>query len=140
MRLTDHTDYSLRVLMYMNQHKRQVTLNELADVLQISRNSLIKVSNRLTKNKFITSTRGKFGGLTIANNAGKLTIKEIVSKTEESMYIAECFSSSGNCVFQKKCALKKALKKALKAFLESLGDTNLDDITPKDESYKTQVI
>lgn len=61
MRLTDHTDYSLRVLMYLNQKKELVTLNELAEALQISRNNLIKVSNRLAKQGFIDTSRGPGG-------------------------------------------------------------------------------
>lgn len=44
MRLTDHTDYSLRILIYLNQCKRLVTLNELSLKLGISKNNLIKAS------------------------------------------------------------------------------------------------
>ncbi len=130
MRLTDHTDYSLRVLMYLNQKKELVTLNELAEALQISRNNLIKVSNRLAKQGFIDTSRGPGGGLTIRPEAGKASLKDIISKTEETFQLAECFQETkSNCTFLKRCRLKKSLNQALEAFLNSLEKTTLNDVT-----------
>lgn len=131
MRLTDHTDYSLRVLMYLNHTKKLVTLSELSENLEISRNNLIKVSNQLVKRGLIKSTRGKSGGVIICENSGTVNLREIISYTEETFDIAECFSNSkSNCTFIKKCYLKKSLNSALNAFFMSLEKTTLNDITP----------
>lgn len=132
MRLTDHTDYSLRVLMYLNQKKTLVTLNELSERLRISKNNLIKVSNQLAKLGFIETTRGRTGGLIIHKAAGKLSLKEIIKETEENLDIADCFANkSTQCTFQGSCLLKRSLSGALMAFLDSLDRTTLDEITPK---------
>lgn len=132
MRLTDHTDYSLRVLMYLNKVNRLTTLNELSENLGISKNNLIKVSNQLGKLKFISTSRGRSGGLLIARGTGKRTLKDIVTRTEETLHIAECFSSrKSGCTFLPSCFLKKSLAEALEAFLTSLGQRTLDDVTPK---------
>ncbi len=135
MRLTAHTDYSLRVLMYLNQEKRSVTLNELSETLKVSKNNLIKVSNQLAKLNFIETARGKTGGLTIRNETGSKTLKEIVSQTEETFQIAECFSGEKcDCTFLKNCFLKRSLSEALEAFMDSLSQKTLNDVTPK--SYR----
>lgn len=132
MRLTDHTDYSLRLLMYLNQEKRLVTLNELSEKLGIPKNSLIKVSNQLAKLNLIISTRGRSGGLRIEEESGNKSLKDIVLKTEETFYIAECFSGKEcGCIFLRSCSLKKSLSDALQAFLASLAQKSLNDITPK---------
>lgn len=132
MRLTDHTDYSLRVLMYLNQHKRLVTLNEISEKLGISKNNLIKVSNQLAKLNFIDTTRGRTGGLLIKKETGQQTLKDIVIQTEETFYIAECFSAKKcDCTFLRGCSLKKSLSQALQAFLNSLALQTLDDVTPR---------
>lgn len=132
MRLTDHTDYSLRVLMYLNQTKSLATLSELAENLGISRNNLIKVSNQLAKIGWVDAHRGRAGGLTIKSETGELTLREIVAHTEESFSMAECFSNKGcKCTFIKACPLQASLKLALNAFLESLGQTTLNEVTPK---------
>lgn len=130
MRLTDHTDYSLRVLMYLNQEKRLVTLNELSENLGISKNNLIKASNQLAKLDFIETTRGRSGGLFIKDHTGKITLKEIILKTEESFHFAECFTNKkSSCTFLPGCLLKHALNHAFQAFLESLSERTLDDVT-----------
>ncbi len=131
MRLTDHTDYSLRVLMFLNQRKDLVTLNELSEKLKISKNNLIKVSTQLSKIGFIDTTRGKSGGLLIRENTGKRTLKEIISRTEQTFHIAHCFAgTSCDCTFLRSCLLQKSLYEALNAFLNSLAQKTLDDVTP----------
>lgn len=132
MRLTDHTDYCLRVLMYLNQEKRLITLNELSKNLDISKNNLIKASNQLAKLKFIETTRGRTGGLLISPETAQRTIKEIVLQTEESFQIAGCFATKKcDCTFLKNCLLKVSLKEALQSFLDTLDKKTLNDVTPK---------
>lgn len=133
MRLTDHTDYALRLLMYLNQRKSlMITLNELAERLNVSKNNLIKASNQLAKLGLIETTRGRAGGLTIREEAGRTSLREIIVRTEETFYMAACFTGKRcDCRFLRHCLLKKTLAEALDAFLNSLDKTTLDDITPK---------
>lgn len=132
MRLTDHTDYSLRVLMYLNQEKKLITLNDLAEKLDISKNNLIKVSHELAKIGLIETTKGRSGGLLIKNSTSKKSIAEIIMQTEESFNLAECFTENQcECTFLKNCLLKNVLKTALKAFTDSLAQATLDDVTPR---------
>lgn len=132
MRLTDHTDYSLRVLMYLNQKKSLITLNELAQNLGISKNNLIKVSNQLAKAGWIETSRGRTGGLEIKAETGQMNLKDIVLKTEETFNVAECFSNKKcQCTFLKNCLLKRSLNEALSAFLEALSGKTLNDVTIK---------
>jgi Rrf2 family transcriptional regulator, nitric oxide-sensitive transcriptional repressor len=131
MRLTSHTDYSLRVLMYLNQQERLVTLNELSEKLDISKNNLIKASNQLAKLNFIETTRGRVGGLTIKKETGNISLKDIIVKTEEIFFIPGCYSGQRcNCIFLPACLLRKSLFEALDAFLSSLELKTLNDVTP----------
>lgn len=131
MRLTDHTDYSLRVLMYLNQQKALITLNELSEKLHISKNNLIKVSNQLAKAGFIETTRGRTGGLIIRKETSNKSLKEIILETEETFNMADCFAIKRcDCTFLPKCHLQESLKEALKAFLNSLAGKTLNDVTP----------
>ncbi len=132
MRLTDRTDYSLRLLMYLNQEKRLVTLNELSEKLGVSKNNLTKISNQLAKIKLIETTRGRAGGLHIGKETGRKNLKEILLATEESFFIAECFSDQKcDCFFLRRCSLKRELTNALNAFLDSLAQKTLNDVTEK---------
>jgi Rrf2 family nitric oxide-sensitive transcriptional repressor len=54
MRLTDYTDYSLRVLMFCAANPdRSVTIAELADHHVVSKNHLMKVVNDLARSRAV---------------------------------------------------------------------------------------
>lgn len=132
MHLTDHTDYSLRVLMYLNEQKRLVTLNELSEKVGVSKNNLIKVSNQLAKLGLIDTNRGRTGGLIIKRETGQRSLKEIITQTEPHFYMAQCFSGLRcDCLYKGKCSLKRSLADALQSFFNSLAQTTLNDVTPK---------
>ena len=118
--------------MYLNQEQRLVTLGELSDRIGVSKNNLIKVSNQLSKLGLIDTARGRAGGLTIGKGTGQKTIREIVEKTEETFYIAQCFAKAPcECGFLKTCLLRKKLEDAIEVFLASLGQTTLNEVTPE---------
>jgi len=130
MRVTNFSDYSLRTLIYLNRAKRLVTLNELAEKLHVSRNHLIKVVIRLTREGYIESVRGRNGGLAIASNAGILKLGDILLSTEEGFDLAECFRNpQTECPFFPKCKLKQTLNQALNAFIATLNQRTLDDVS-----------
>ena len=61
MKLNHFTDFSMRVLMYLDQKKenQQSSLDELAADFKISRNHLIKVVQFLAANELVQTKRGK---------------------------------------------------------------------------------
>ncbi|HSH56509.1 MAG TPA: Rrf2 family transcriptional regulator, partial [Halomonas sp.] len=64
MHLTRFTDYSLRVLLYLAvKGEQRSTITEIAERFEISRNHLMKVVQDLSHHGYITSIRGKHGGL-----------------------------------------------------------------------------
>lgn len=106
------------------------TLNELSEKLNISRNNLTKVSNKLARLGYVDTVKGRSGGLQIREKTGKVSVGEIVKQTEENFNMAECFVGGKiNCTLAKGCILKLCLHKALEAFVNSLNEYTLDDIT-----------
>lgn len=123
MQLTQYTDYSLRVLIYLSQKKEGelATISEIADFYGISRNHLVKVVHNLATNGFILTLRGKHGGMKLARPATEIGVGEVVRKTEPNFYIAECFNKSNtSCVIIPICALKNMLFEARTNFLQTL--------------------
>lgn len=131
MQLTAHTDYALRVLIYLTRHPHQlVTINELAEFFGISKNHLVKVVHRLGLKGFIRTVRGKGGGICLARSAGEITIGSVVREIEGHFMMAECFhpQKQGLCAIQSQCGLTATLSRAVQQFLGELDRTLLVDV------------
>lgn len=123
MQLTQYTDYSLRVLIYLSQKKQGelATITEIAGFYGISRNHLVKVVHNLATYGFIQTMRGKNGGMCLARPADEIGIGEVVRQTEPNFDIAECFNKENNsCVIAPVCALKAILGDARTSFIQTL--------------------
>lgn len=76
MHLTRFTDLSLRVLMYLTYRNRStlVTVNELAEKFDWSRNHIVKVAHFLHTKGWIVSYRGRTGGLELARDPRNIVL------------------------------------------------------------------
>ena len=129
MQLTIFTDYGLRSLMYLAaQPDKLCSVREIAEHYGISRNHLVKVVHRLSQLGYITSSKGKGGGIRLAENATKLKIGDLVQSLEPHMHMVECFSKETNtCKIVNSCQLKHYLFEASKSFIATLNNYTLAD-------------
>lgn len=131
MQLTRFTDYCLRVLMYLScQRERLVTIAELANSYRISSNHLMKVVHRLALAGYITTVRGKGGGMRLARDPADINLAEVIEHCEESIAVIDCLADGydGECPLMPRCALRSALRGAQRAFLDHLAGFNVRDL------------
>jgi Rrf2 family nitric oxide-sensitive transcriptional repressor len=132
MRLTQLSDYSLRVLMYLGARpERLATIQEIAAAYRISENHLMKVVHRLAQHGFVETVRGRGGGLRLKGRADDIRVGAVVRAVEEDFRLVECFGSDGTCRITDVCRLKRVLNQALGAFLASLDAWTLADLVQK---------
>lgn len=138
MRLTVHTDYSLRLLMYLALKRDGLaTIAEVAESYSISKAHLMKVAHRLGVGGFIETVRGRGGGLRLAKPAEAIGLGEIVRRCEPDMALVPCFKPIDNpCVIQSCCVLKTALGKASAAFTNVLDEYSLSDLVKPKTSLR----
>ncbi len=129
MQLTDHTDYALRILIYLASHpERRVTTREMAEFYGVSLNHLTKVAKTLTRGGWLVTSRGAGGGLTLAAHTLDTRLGEIVRLTESGRLV-ECFTPATNtCPIIQACALKPVLYQARRAFFEVLDRHTVRDL------------
>lgn len=131
MRLTNYTDYSLRVLIYLatKNSTELSTIKEIAEVYGISKNHLMKVTYELGKMKVIETIRGRNGGIRLALLPSEINIGAVIRKTEEDFHLVECFDADLDlCIISPVCGLKHLLNKALQAYFEVLDGYTLEDL------------
>lgn len=130
MQLTIHSDYALRVLLYLKLHEpRQATIQEIAEAYGISRNHLMKVVQELAQSGFVHAARGRGGGLRLARKPEEIILGDVVRQTETHFNVAECFDPVTNtCPILPACDLKRILAEAMNAFLKTLDRYTLADL------------
>lgn len=129
MRITTHTDYALRTLMYLAANpEHRATIADISRSYGISENHLTKVVHQLGQEGVIRTVRGRQGGIHLARPPETIRLGDIVRKMEADLDIAPCFSGSGMCAIQPRCRLQRAFKEALNAFLAALDDYTLAEL------------
>lgn len=131
MRLTVYTDYSLRVLMYIAARPEPLpTIPIIAASYGVSRNHLVKIVHQLGVMGYLTTVRGKGGGLRLARAAKSIVIGDVVRNTEPDLALVPCFEPiNADCVITPGCKLRKSLFEARDAFLTVLDRYTLADLT-----------
>ena len=126
MQLTRYTDYAIRVLLHVGSRDDDnlSSIAEIADVYDISRNNLMKVVQDLGQAGFLTTVRGRGGGLRLGRPAETISIGEIVRHTETGFDLVDC----STCIAAPACTMPRILKEATQAFLDVLDRYTLADV------------
>lgn len=129
MQLTLHTDYALRLLIYLKTcDVGGASVGRIAEAYSISPNHLAKVAQHLVGLGWVDAARGRNGGLHLADAANKVTVGDIVRRMESNQRIVECLGPGSTCPIEPACGLKSAIRKATEAFLNVLDQYHLDDL------------
>lgn len=137
MKLTQHTDYAIRVLMFAASRWEQEdaaalsSIREIAEAYGISENHLMKVVHRLAQEGYLHTQRGRNGGLRLAVDPRKTRLGDVVRVIEDDMALVECFGENSTCPLTAGCVLAGALDEARRAFIERLDRYTLADLVPR---------
>lgn len=129
MQLTTHTDYALRLLIYLAIHRgeKAATVQDAARRYGVSVHHLAKVAQKLVQLGYVNSHRGRGGGLELAMEPESINVGKLVRETE-SFQLVECFGTDSTCPIEPQCFLKSILLDARKAFLNVLDSYSLADL------------
>ena len=132
MRLTQWTDYTLRVLMYCaacEGREQPVTITEIAEAYGISRSHLTKIVQELAARKLLETTRGRGGGMRLYKPAQDINVGAVVRATETDFTLVECFDPTTNqCQLSRYCRLQNVLVQAMDSFFQVLDQVTLADL------------
>lgn len=138
MRLTQWTDYTLRVLMYCAAclgRSEPVTITEIADSHGISRSHLTKIVQELAARGWLETTRGRGGGMRLSVPAQEICLGDVVRATETDFAMVECFDAAQNhCRLSQHCRLKGVLNQATQSYLAVLDGITLADLVAHTDS------
>jgi len=128
MRLTERTDYALRVLMLLASSERKWPVPRMAQALGVSSNHLAKVVQAMHDRGWVETSRGRGGGVRLAIRPGALRLGDVVRAMEPDLALVACFREDGSCPLAPACGLAGALRAARDAFLGEMDTRTIEDL------------
>jgi Rrf2 family nitric oxide-sensitive transcriptional repressor len=130
MRLTTKTNLAMRVLMACAVNRGQVLRkHELAVAINASEAHLAVIINQLSRLGFITTLRGRNGGLSLRLAPEDISVGKVFRLFEGGVPLAECFDRQSNtCPLSSCCRLNTSIARALEAFFRELDGVTLADL------------
>lgn len=135
MRLTTHTDFALRTLMFLATTAERATVAQVAQLYGVSTNHMAKVVNQLARLGYLRSIRGIGGGIELAKQPADIRIGEVIEAFEGNMHLLDCVSTENVCAIQSFCKLKGVLAEAERVQLEYLNGVTLADVAPTKRQF-----
>jgi Rrf2 family nitric oxide-sensitive transcriptional repressor len=142
MKLTQYSDLGLRLMMYLaHRYGEPVTIQEMSDRFAVSKNHMVKISHQLTHSGLIESTRGRNGGVSLAEPPGNISVEQVLRATEDNFDLVECFNAAQNhCILSDVCKLSGVLDTALAAFFSVLRETTLADLVKNKKAIEKTLL
>ena len=128
MRLNRSTDIALRIAILAGGHQGgRLTVDLLAERLDVPRNHVAKVVQRLQRMGVLVTARGRSGGVAFAEHAPDITVGDVVRQLEGVGEVVNC--AEPPCPLLDGCRLRPGLARAKEAFLATLDELRLGDLT-----------
>jgi Rrf2 family nitric oxide-sensitive transcriptional repressor len=130
MRLTRFSDNAVRCLIALAvQPDEALSTERIAQQMGMSTDHLVKVVRRLAALGYVTTTRGRQGGVRLARDPAGINIGDVIRATEDNLDLVECFDPGrSECPIAPACVLAPALDRALEAFFGVLSAYTLADV------------
>lgn len=130
MRLAMRTNLAMRTLMYCAaQSPNLVRRADIATCCGASEAHIGIVVHRLQRVGYLTTLRGRSGGVLLARPASDICVAEIVQEFEVDSPFAGCDEPAPDgCPLRSGCRLRPVFDKALAAFYAVLADVTLSDL------------
>jgi Rrf2 family transcriptional regulator, nitric oxide-sensitive transcriptional repressor len=127
MKITQFTDYSFRLLLFLSRSRDRVaTVREVAEYYGISAEHLKKIVRSLSDSGHVQTVRGKNGGLRLAREPSEINLGRLI-RDQENLALLPCHEPCDTCPVQG-CKLRDLVDEALAAFLRPFDGKTLADI------------
>lgn len=139
MQINAFSDYTLRILIYLAlTPDRLVSSREIAEAYDLSFDHIAKAAQLLAREEFVTSTRGRGGGMRLAREPKEISIGAVLRLTEAGTGLVECMRPGHHvhCVIAPVCGLAGMLGEATEVFFQSLDKKTLADAIDQPRALK----
>ena len=106
MHFSKTAEYAIRVLSYLHRHNETThSVNLLHQELDLPYKYLTKLMTQLVKKGLVNASRGREGGVSLARDADKISLCDILEAIGESLEHDRCILGFDRCDAANPCAL-----------------------------------
>lgn len=133
MRFTTQAEYGLICALHLARFggERPVAARELAEAENLPADYTEKILRRLRQSGIVTAARGVTGGFTLARDADRISVKDIIDATEGSTFEINCRThpvDTERCDEASACSIRPvwfALRRRIDALLSEIKLSDL---------------
>lgn len=144
MQLSSFSDFTLRILIYLSMERdRSISTREIAERFDLSFDHLAKAAQFLSREGYVTASRGRGGGIRLARDPSEISVGEVLRRTEANSGVTECLRSDPHrppqCKLAGICSLTPIFADANEAFFATLDRRSLADSLPDPALFKLRL-
>ncbi len=126
--LSQTATYALKAMAYLAAHGKEdpILSQTISRDMEIPRNFLSKILNRLVQEGLIRSIRGTGGGFVLAGPPGDIRMRQVVAPFMKMEDYTQCFLSVNKC--DGSCALHPRWKNIARQIEAMLDETTIDKV------------
>lgn len=141
MQLTSRTEYAVRAMLDLARLEGgQATAKEIAKRQDIPPKFLPQIMVDLSRAGLVQGTRGSGGGVRLAVDPKRVTVRRIVDAIEGPMALYTCLEEGGVCRRQGNCEVQHVWAWAQSRFLRALEEFSLYDLVTGQAMNKVHVM
>lgn len=131
MRLSKQTNYAVRILVECALAEGElIKVSQVARRYRIAEHNLAKTLPALVKAGFVSSVRGRKGGICLAYPPGEIRLGDMVRTVESTHLETECTGAGPvECAIRPAAPINRILDEAFEAYIEVLNRHTLADLT-----------
>jgi Rrf2 family protein len=137
MFLSKSFGYALRGILYiavMQHEQRKVQIDEIATKLSVPKHFLGKIMQQIVKAGLLKSTKGPYGGFSLAAETLKTPVIRLVEITDGMEQFSMCVLNFKYCNGLNPCPLHYEMEKARSNYLNIFNKNTLGDLLTNSKS------
>jgi Rrf2 family protein len=125
------SEYVVRALVYLalQDSSTYVMIKEISEKTEIPQPFLSKIFQDISRAKWITSKKGKNGGVRLSVNPEKLKLLDVITYFDGSQDYSRCMFGHKECGVSSKCALHNKCSDLKNEIYDFLNSTTISEFT-----------
>lgn len=135
MQITRQADYAVRAVLHLARSgDTRTATSVIAEQQKIPPSFLAKIISQLSIAGLLHTSRGARGGVTLARQAGEITLLEVIEAIDGPIQLNECVGDTSTCSFDTDCPLRPVWCEAQEELVNRLKGTNFADMISKGQT------